>query len=110
MRWMTDDVGRRWAFWGRCPQYVIGRIDAASQSAYRQWNGRIRALTAQDDTFATETSVRAFLEFYPSARTEFGLLRPRDFGLSSIGHFGYFRGAAEERLWPPWVAWLLADD
>ena len=107
---LPREVARRWAFWGRCPHYVIGRIDTASQSAYRQWNGRMRALTAEDDTFATETSVRAFLDFYPSARTEFGLLRPRDYGLSSIGHFGYFRGVAEERLWPPWVAWLLADD
>jgi predicted alpha/beta hydrolase len=107
---LPREVARRWAFWGRCPHYVIGRLDAASQSGYRQWHGRLRALTAEDDTFANETSVRAFIDFFPAARTEFGLLRPRDYGLSSIGHFGYFRGAAEERLWPSWVAWLLTND
>jgi len=103
-------VACRWAFWGRCPQYVIGRIDAPSRLGYRQWQGRLRALTAEDDTFATEASVRAFIDFFPAARTEFGLLRPRDYGVPSIGHFGYFRATGTQRLWPSWLAWLRAGD
>ena len=107
---LPREVARRWAFWGRCPHYVIGRLDAASRSGYRQWRGRLRALTAEDDTFATETSVRAFIDFFPAARTEFGLLKPREHGLSSIGHFGYFRATTTRRLWPSWLTWLLAGD
>jgi len=106
---LPRDVARRWAYWGRCPQYVLGRLDEESQSGYRQWPGRLRALTAEDDTFASEVSVRAFMDFFSAARTEFELLRPGDYDLPSIGHFGYFRETVAGRLWPAWIAWLFAD-
>jgi predicted alpha/beta hydrolase len=105
-RGIPREVARTWAYWGRHPDYVLGRIDAVGREGYRRFAGRIRGVTASDDTFAPESAVRALLGFYPAARSELCVLRPADLDLAAIGHFGYFRESIGRRLWPSEVDWL----
>ena len=101
------DVARTWAYWGRHPDYLLGRIDASGREGYRHFAGRLRALVASDDTIAPVPAVRAMLSFYPAARIELRLIRPAELGLSAIGHFGYFREPVGRRLWPTELEWLF---
>jgi predicted alpha/beta hydrolase len=35
-------------------------------------------------------------------------IRPQDFGMEAIGHFGFFKKGGEERLWPGLVERITA--
>jgi predicted alpha/beta hydrolase len=72
------DVARMWAYWGRHPDYVLGRIGDDQREGYRRFAGRVRAVTASDDVMAPPAAVRAMLDFYPAARREFRLVRRED--------------------------------
>ena len=43
-------VAQEWAHWGRHPDYVVGRVNDEERRRYEGYSGRIRALTAIDDT------------------------------------------------------------
>ena len=60
----------------------------------------IRAISFSDDRFATEAGTRRLLAVYSGAAARYECLKPSTSGLASIGHFGFFRREAEERLWP----------
>ena len=106
-RSIPRDVARQWAYWGRHPDYVLGRVGQSDRRRYSSFGGRLRALTASDDWIAPERAVRALLGFYASARTEFRLVRPAELDLTAIGHFGYFRERIGCRLWPDELDWLF---
>jgi predicted alpha/beta hydrolase len=93
-------VATMWAYWGRHPDYLMGRVDPEKLRGYRRYAGRLRAVCAIDDTIAPVAAVRALLEFYPEARRELRVVEPAELGVRSVGHFGYFRESIGRRLWP----------
>ena len=60
----------------------------------------IRAISFADDKFATEAGTRRLLAVYSGVAARYECVHPSSSGLASIGHFGFFRREAEERLWP----------
>jgi len=69
----------------------------------------IFALSFADDAFATEAGARRLLAVYPGVAARYECVNPASVGLSDIGHFGFFRRDANERLWPLVLADLRAD-
>lgn len=112
-RWLGigDDlpagVAREWAFWGRHPDYLLGRLPRTDRSGFEGYRGRLRVLRMSDDELAPESAVNALLAFYPNAKTERYTLRPHEAGIASLGHFGFFRETVGARVWPEQVDWLL---
>ena len=43
-------------------------------------------LTAQDDVVVPPVSVRRYVAAFPAGRVAYRMLRPSEFGLSSLGH------------------------
>ena len=66
------------------------------------------ALSFADDAFATEAGARRLLAVYPGVASRFECVNPVSVGLSKVGHFGFFRQDANERLWPLVLAELRA--
>lgn len=62
-----------------------------------------------DDAFATKAGTRRFLELFPRLRPEVVVIAPADVDMSQIGHFGFFRRGASERLWPIILSFLLRN-
>jgi len=73
----------------------------------RRLRSRALALTFTDDGFATAQGTRRVLEHLPGVAAEHRVIAPRDAGLASIGHFGFFRASAERSLWPAVSDWIL---
>jgi len=105
---VPSGVAREWAFWGRHPQYLMGRLSEEARRGYEQYSGSVRAYSFTDDTFAPEGSVKGFLRFYPGARREHRRIDPGDLDLKSIGHFGFFRQEVGDVLWHETLAWLTS--
>lgn len=106
-RSIPRDVARQWAYWGRHPRYVVGRVAESDRDGYERYAGQIRSTIVSDDWIAPERAARALLELYPSARREFRVVPTAELGLREVGHFGYFRERLRDRLWPAAVDWLI---
>jgi len=84
-----------------------GERAAACMERCHRLRSRALALTFTDDGFATAQGARRVLEHLPGVAVEHRVIAPRDVGLASIGHFGFFRASAEGALWPPVGDWIL---
>ena len=67
---------------------------------YQSVGGPAFVLGFMDDAFATPAGTKRFLSAFPRLRCESLFVAPHQFGMTRIGHFGFFRRGAEERLWP----------
>lgn len=100
-------VAREWAAWGRDPAYVGVRTAEVRDNGYAHWGGPLRAIAIADDPYAPRRAVEALTALYSAAWTEVSVLRPRDVGVRSVGHFGWFGDRFRDTLWADARRWLL---
>jgi predicted alpha/beta hydrolase len=101
-------VIEQWSRWCRDPEYAVGVEGEAMRELYRRPTLPMLSLSFTDDEYMSGQNVSVLHDFYANARRELRRITPRDLGLRRIGHFGFFRPEAGERLWPLALAWLLA--
>jgi predicted alpha/beta hydrolase len=92
----------------RTPAVAIdnARVGACMERC-RDVRGRALALVFTDDGFATGHGTGRLLKDRLSRlQVELRVIAPRDAGLPRIGHFGFFRAGAEQRLWQPVHDWI----
>ncbi len=80
-----------------------------------EWDARQRAgkitlpilvLGFDDDPWANTEAISRLLAPAQNAKIERREIRRADYGLSSIGHMGFFRTRNAEKLWPLVAQWL----
>jgi predicted alpha/beta hydrolase len=98
---------RQWRRWCLSPDYLLGAQPEA-RAAYASAAFPVLALTFADDELLLEAGSRRIHAAYAPGRVDYRLVHPADVGLARIGHFGFFRPAAEPRLWPLVRQWLDA--
>ncbi len=103
-------VTAEWRAWCSRPAYFFdpkffgktvptGRFDALPFPVKVFW--------ATDDPISNARSVPAFWQHIRSTHSlDVEALRPAEYGLKTIGHFGFFRKTARETLWPKALAAL----
>jgi len=102
-------VAREWSQWGRDPRYVLSYVDGLpdrSDRAFERFTAPLRSYAFRDDRLAPPATVRALAEFYRGTHTDLRVISPRELGVRSIGHFGFFRAMFRESLWAEAHAWL----
>ena len=97
-------VAIEWARWCRNPRYLVG--DLGVEDAYARFRAPLRAYAISDDPFAPRTAVDALGRLYPNSKWETRPVAPRDLGVKSIGHFGFFRERFRDSLWRETADWL----
>jgi predicted alpha/beta hydrolase len=70
---------------------------------YSTFQAPVLAFSIDDDHEATKASVDAMMAAYPHVQRRH--LTPADAGQDHLGHFGYFRTAAQP-LWDEAITWL----
>lgn len=106
---LPGGVARDWARFCRSPHYLIDDTG----KPMRPYNDRIRARMklisfSDDTTYGPIRGVDALAGFYPNARIERLHVKPSDWGLKSIGHFGFFKRSMPVGRWDGIADWLLA--
>ncbi len=99
-------VATEWARWGRDPDYLLLHARERHGGAFLTYEGPLRSLTIADDAYAPARAVRALVDCYPFAAREVVRVRPRDVGVTKIGHFGFFAPRFRRTLWSDARAWL----
>jgi predicted alpha/beta hydrolase len=100
-------VAEQWRRWCLDSDYM-GAEGAEVREQLARVSVPITALSMQDDEMMTLRGTRALFGLYANAEVDVRRLRPADFGLRSIGHFGFFRSKMESSLWPKVPEWLGA--
>jgi predicted alpha/beta hydrolase len=102
-------VAREWARWGRHPGHASA-FAPDGRAGYARVTAPILTYSVADDALAPPRAVAAILSWYEGTAPIHRVLRPAEFGLPAIGHFGFFRSPFATSLWPEAAAWLAGDN
>jgi predicted alpha/beta hydrolase len=99
-------VLRRWVRWGQTG--VFTNEDGVNLEArFAEYRGPLIAVSiADDDYYAPAPAVDALTLLYAGASVRRERIHPPDFGVESIGHFGFFHPRAPRELWCRGERWL----
>ena len=101
---LPKGVAIQWASWCRHPRYLVGALGV--DQAYARVRAPLRAYAIADDPFAPLSAVNALARLYPNSRWETRTVAPRELGVKTLGHFGFFRERFRDSLWRETAEWL----
>lgn len=107
---LPKQVALEWARWGRRRGYLFSDPSlAAHLTGYRRFAGTAHLWNVSDDlTYGPAPAVDALAAQFAAARVQRRELVPQSLGLRALGHFGAFRQAVGERIWPLLVGGIEA--
>lgn len=98
-----------WREWCNSENYLFDFLDKSiPHSAYDQLTLPIKAYWTTDDPIANAVTVPALLRHFRKADILTETIRPADYELKSIGHFGLFSRKVKTHFWTKVVADLEA--
>ncbi|WP_350285411.1 alpha/beta fold hydrolase [uncultured Croceitalea sp.] len=111
--------GKRLGLLEDIPRGVIAQWNARRKSAdmvgqlekngnrlfYHHFKGRLLTLGIEDDAIGTEPAIRRIHDLFTSAKREIELVKPKELGVDSIGHFGFFSRKFTHTLWKRTMDW-----
>jgi predicted alpha/beta hydrolase len=100
-------VALEWARWCRHPLYIVDEQGRAIRERFKAFDRPILAYSISDDWMAPRLAVETLMGFYENADVEHRHIRPHDFGITRLGHFGFFREGGREPLWCETIEWIV---
>lgn len=105
----TECSGRavnQWIKWGRSG--IFTQISGANvEPRFAEFTRPLTAVTISDDElYAPAEAVEALTRVYQSADVRRELVRPHDYEMERIEHFGFFHRHASRKLWESAEGWL----
>lgn len=98
-------VAAQWRKWCLDPDYLASENEGIRRQV-AEVTIPITALSFADDEMMTFTGTKNLYRIYENAPIEYRRIKPKDFGLTKIGHFGFFRSHNKEAMWPLVTDWL----
>lgn len=96
---LPTGIAKEWRKFGLHPNGAI-QDNKKSADQYFGVNVPVHFVSLEDDQLlAPSNAVQALMRQYGNAKTTFQFIRPKDLGLKSIGHFGFFKSKHQEKLW-----------
>lgn len=103
---LPGGVALEWARWGRHPDYIVDRGGTPIRDYFESFEAPILYYSFADDTYAPKAAVEHLMNCFSGAVKSGRHIRPRELGLQSIGHFGFFRDELKPSLWAQTAEWL----
>jgi len=105
----TECSGRavkQWVNWGRTGVFTESS-GANVEARFAEYTGALTAVAiADDELYAPPGAVEALTRVYKNADLKREILRPEDYGVETVGHFGFFHRHAPRKLWEQAEKWL----
>jgi len=103
---LPTGVALQWAEWCCNPGYVSYAFGKEiTKHYYNELQLPMLILNLKDDPIASVSNVNATDQLFPNATIEKLLLDPKQYGLGTVGHMGFFR-QKHDVLWPKVTQWL----
>jgi predicted alpha/beta hydrolase len=96
----------QWIGWGRTGVFTdINGVNI--EQRFADYKRSLITITIADDLdYASAASVEALANLYLEANIRQEKIVPQDYGLDTVGHFGFFHRQAPQSLWSQAEAWL----
>jgi predicted alpha/beta hydrolase len=95
----------QWRRWCLTPDYLLTG-EPGAREAYASAEYPVLALTFADDEMLLEAGSRLLHDAYCKRAADYRVIDPAAFGLTRIGHFGFFKPQSESTLWPVVTKWM----
>jgi predicted alpha/beta hydrolase len=95
----------QWRRWCLTPEYILTG-EPGARDAYASADYPVLALTFADDELLLEGGSRMLHAAYAKRRPDYRLITPAHFGLTRVGHFGFFKQQSEAALWSLVTDWM----
>jgi len=102
-------VAMEWSRWCRHPRYFVGDRGEPLHLHLAGFEQPVVSYSIEDDWMAPAEAVDALFERFAGAQGERRHIRPADYGLDRIGHFGFFREPGQGRLWAEALSWIESN-
>ncbi|MHA2172669.1 MAG: alpha/beta hydrolase family protein [Candidatus Kariarchaeaceae archaeon] len=95
----------QWKKWCTDKDYLFSDPSIIEDPSTYRYNGPILSFSFTDDPWATEEAVNDLLDRFVGANVEHRSINPKQIGLNSIGHLGFFKDKSL-KLWEESLDWL----
>ncbi len=96
---LPKNVARQWSNWGKHRNYILSD-PSIGQTYYDKIGAEITAFSIDDDNFAPAQAVEWMTKQYTAGSKKKRIhLKPLDFEVKKIGHFGVFKEQFQKTIW-----------
>ena len=95
---LPKNVARQWSNWGKNHNYILSD-KSIEQTYYNKISTDLTAFSIEDDDFAPLNAVEWMTSQYKNVKKKSIRLKPTDFEVDKIGHFGVFKERFKETIW-----------
>ncbi|GFD81196.1 alpha/beta hydrolase [Tenacibaculum sp. Mcav3-52] len=95
---LPKNVANQWKNWGKKSDYMQGDKSIVLKY-YDKIKFDISAFCIEDDDFAPQKAVEWMTSQYQNSNIKSTILKPSDFGVEKIGHFGVFKNKFKATIW-----------
>ncbi|QUM75896.1 alpha/beta fold hydrolase [Moritella sp. 24] len=107
--YLPKNVIRDWSRFGRKPFYTDEQGNEL-HDGYHQYTGNMRFYAMADDNrFSPPSCVKALQRHFKNAPSDMVVVEPKQVGMKSIDHFGFFKRSMAESVWQETSDWLLSS-
>ncbi|CAM1365313.1 alpha/beta hydrolase family protein [Tenacibaculum xiamenense] len=95
---LPKNVASQWKNWCKNPDYIQSD-ESIMLKYYDKIKIDISAFSIEDDSFAPQKAVEWMTNQYRNSKVKSTHLKPIDFGVKKIGHFGVFKNKFKTTIW-----------
>jgi len=95
---LPKNVANQWKNWSKQPDYLLSD-ESINETYFDKFHSDITAFSIEDDMFAPKPAVDWLTNLFTSASTNSIHLKPSDFKVKKIGHFGVFKSKFKDSIW-----------
>ncbi len=95
---LPRNVANQWRNWGRNRDYILSD-KTINETHYKKIMVEVTAFSIEDDDFAPVEAVQWMTGQYQNAKKKSIHLKPVDFKVTKIGHFGVFKERFRNTIW-----------
>lgn len=103
---LPKQAALQWAAWCNHPDYLFSD-PSIPHHRFEKFQAPVLACSIDDDAWSTPKAVDALMLRFPNVERRH--LKPADFGLSKLGHFGFFRPDSAA-AWPFVLDWFESQE
>ena len=100
---LPKNIVKTWADWCSVPNYFWNERfygKSIPKGSFDSLNFPVKHYWASDDPIANQKNIEVFLSYWKSsAGIHSECLHPKDFGVKTIDHFGFFKRSFRESIW-----------
>lgn len=105
---LPKNVAMQWRKWCLSPFYFFGD-SFVTNFQFQHISARIMAISIEDDAFAPKQAVDWLTNKFTKSTVTKTHLKPTDFQLTKIGHFGVFKETMKDSFWESLLGFLSEE-